>query len=57
MVRNKERITPPTMKDTSDASKQLRKSHPSGGRTMADTSVAKRQGVKPRKLAVTLNVS
>jgi hypothetical protein len=41
----KETIKPPTKKELSDASKELKKGHPSGGRTMADASVAKRQGV------------
>lgn len=45
----KETIKPPTKKETSDAARELRKGHPSGGRTMADRSVAVRQGVvKPR---------
>ena len=42
----KERIIPPSKRELHDASKQLRKRHPSGGRTMADQSVAKRQGAK-----------
>jgi hypothetical protein len=46
MPGKKETIKPPTRKDLTDASKQLRKGHGSGGRTMADASVAKRQGVK-----------
>ena len=41
----KETIKPPTKKELTDASKQLRKGHPSGGRTLADKSVAVRQGV------------
>jgi hypothetical protein len=45
---NKERIVPPTKKALKDASKELRKKHPSGGRTLADESVAKRQRV-PRR--------
>jgi hypothetical protein len=44
----KESIKPPTKKELSDASKQLRRGHPSGGRTMADASVAKKQHVKRR---------
>jgi hypothetical protein len=46
MVKRKETITPPSRKELVDASKQLRKGHSSGGRTMADASVAKREGVK-----------
>ena len=46
MVRKKETIRPPTKADLRDASKQTRKGHGSGGRTLADASVAKRQGVK-----------
>lgn len=42
----RETIKPPTKKELSDASKELRKGHSSGGRTMADASVAKREGVK-----------
>jgi hypothetical protein len=46
----KETIVPPSKRETTDASKELRKGHPSGGRTMADRSVAVRQGVvKARK--------
>jgi hypothetical protein len=41
----KEIINPPNKNELKDASKELRKGHPSGGRTMADASVAKRQGV------------
>lgn len=49
-VGRKEAIKPPTKKELTDASKQLRKGHPSGGRTLADKSVAVRQGVaKPSK--------
>ncbi len=46
---SKERISPPTRKELKDASKQLRGGHSSGGRTMADQSVARRQGVAPRE--------
>jgi hypothetical protein len=48
--RGKEVIKPPTRKELTDASKELRKGHPAGGRVMADQSVAKRQGVarKPK---------
>ncbi len=42
----KERIIPPSKKETSAGSKVLRKGNPAGGRVMADASVAKRQGVK-----------
>jgi len=48
MVRRKETIKPPTKRELTDAAKELRKGHSSGGRTMADAAVAKRQGVKPR---------
>jgi hypothetical protein len=41
----KETIKPPTRKELTDASHELRRGHPSGGRTMADKSVAVRQGV------------
>ena len=41
----KETIKPPTKKELTDASKQLHKGHSSAGRTMADKSVAVRQGV------------
>lgn len=49
MAKKRETITPPTRKELKDGSKQLRAGHSSAGRTMADASVAKRQGVKPRK--------
>ena len=42
----KETIKPPSKKELADGSKQLKKQHPSGARTMADASVAKRQGAK-----------
>jgi len=42
----KETITPPSRKALSDGSKQLKKGHSSGGRTLADKSVAKREGAK-----------
>jgi hypothetical protein len=42
----KETIVPPSKKALKDASKELRKGHSSGGRTLADASVAKREGVK-----------
>jgi hypothetical protein len=45
----KEIIKPPTDRSVKDASKELRKGHPSGGRTMADRSVAVREGVSPPK--------
>lgn len=47
----KETIIPPSRKDLSDASKQLKARHPSGGRVMADKSVAVRQGASrpPKK--------
>lgn len=45
MATKKETIKPPTKKETTDASKALRKGHSSGARVMADKSVAVRQGV------------
>jgi hypothetical protein len=48
----KETIKPPTKASLKDASPQLKKGHSSGARTMADESVAAKQGVvkkKPRK--------
>ena len=47
-MRKKETIKPPTKKELTDASKQLRKGHSSGGRTMADKAVASRQGIGKR---------
>jgi hypothetical protein len=44
----KEKIVPPSKRELKDASGELKKRHPSGGRTMADQSVAKRQGAKRR---------
>jgi hypothetical protein len=41
----KETIKPPTKSELRDASKELRAGHPAGARTMADKSVAVRQGV------------
>ena len=41
----KETIKPPSRKELHDASAQLRAGHSSGARTMADKSVAVRQGV------------
>ena len=41
----KETIRPPNKKELADASAELRKGHSSGARTMADKSVAVRQGV------------
>jgi hypothetical protein len=48
MPKDKETIRPPTKRELRDASKELPKRHSSAGRTMADASVAKKQGVKPR---------
>jgi hypothetical protein len=49
-TKKKEKIKPPTKGALTDASKQLRLGHPSGGRTEADESVAVQQGVrKPKK--------
>ena len=45
----KERVIPPSKRELKDASRQLKKRHPSGGRTMADESVAKRQGVRRKQ--------
>jgi len=42
----KETIIPPSKKDLKDASKELKRGHPAGGRTLADQSVAKREGAK-----------
>jgi hypothetical protein len=44
----KETIKPPTKNELKDASKELHKGHPSGGRTMVDKSVAVRQGVSKK---------
>jgi hypothetical protein len=44
--KGKERIIPPSAKDTLAGSELLRAGNPAGGRVMADKSVAKRQGVK-----------
>jgi hypothetical protein len=41
--KGKETIKPPTKRELSDAAKELRRGHPSGGRTMADKSVYVRQ--------------
>jgi hypothetical protein len=46
VMKVKEIIVPPSKRALKDASKQLKKGHPSGGRTMADKSVASREGVK-----------
>lgn len=45
----KETIIPPSKKALSDGSKELRKGHSSGGRTLADQSVAKREGAKRKR--------
>jgi hypothetical protein len=45
----KETIKPPSKRELRDASSQLRAGHSSGARTMADKSVAVRQGVSPPK--------
>jgi hypothetical protein len=49
MAKNKERIIPPSKKDTSSASTLLRSGNPAGGRVMADKSVATKQGAKRPK--------
>lgn len=46
MVKLKELIRPPTKRAVRDASQELRKGHSSGGRTLADKSVADKQHVK-----------
>ncbi len=46
MATGKERIIPPGKKELTDGSRQLKKGHSSGARTMADKSVAVRQGAK-----------
>jgi hypothetical protein len=47
---NKEKIVPPSKKDLKDASKEMKKGHGAGGRTMSDASVAKKQGAtRPKK--------
>ena len=48
MATTKETIKPPTKRSLTDAAKELQRRHPSGGRTMADKSVAVRQGVTPK---------
>jgi len=45
----KETITPPSKKALKDAAKELRKGHSSGGRTLADASVAKREGATRKR--------
>jgi hypothetical protein len=45
MTVKKELIKPPTKKELTDASKELKKGHSSGGRVMADKSVAVKQGI------------
>jgi hypothetical protein len=42
----KETITPQSKAALKDAGRELRKGHSSGGRTLADQSVAKREGAK-----------
>ena len=48
---NKETIKPPSKKALADASQELKKQHPSGGRTLADQSVAVKQGLGHEKAA------
>lgn len=48
MGKTKERIKPPTRRELSDAAKELRKGHSSGGRVLAEKRVAKRQRVRRR---------
>jgi hypothetical protein len=42
----RERIIPPSKRETTSGSSALRKGSSSGARVMADASVAKKQGVK-----------
>lgn len=52
MVR-KETIIPPAKRALKDGSKELRKGHSSGGRTLADQSVAKREGATRKRFRKT----
>jgi hypothetical protein len=45
MATKKETIKTPTQKELSDASKQAKKHHPSGGRVLAEQSVAVKKGI------------
>lgn len=45
----KERIIPPSKRETHAGSRSLRQGSPAGGRVLADQSVAKRQGVKRKQ--------
>lgn len=46
----KEKIKPPTKKETTDASKELKKGHSAGGRVLVEKQIAIKQGVaKPTK--------
>jgi len=49
MTKKKETIKPPTKKELSDASEELKKGHSSGGRVLAEKSVAVRQGAVKKK--------
>jgi hypothetical protein len=49
MAKRKETIIPPNKRELADASPEMRKGHSAGARTMADASVAKRQGAKRGK--------
>jgi hypothetical protein len=51
--RGKETIKPPTTKELKDASEQLRKGHSSGGRTLADESVAAQRRYEPGAIELT----
>lgn len=46
---SKERIIPPSKKDTNAASKLLRKGSGPGGRVMSDKAVATKQGITRKK--------
>jgi hypothetical protein len=49
MVPKKEKIKPPTKPELTDAGKQTKKKHPSGGRVLAEESVAIKEGIKKPK--------
>lgn len=46
--RGKETISTPTKRELTDASKELRKGHSSGGRVMSEKSVSDREPPKKR---------
>jgi hypothetical protein len=49
MAPKKENVKPPTKRELTDAGKQTPKKHPSGGRVLAEESVAINEGVKKPK--------